>query len=187
MASPKKGAAAEGRTIVWVDESGFYLLPGAVRTYAPRGHPPTLRVRLTRDHLSVIGAVSATGNLLLHMHEQAVRGPDAVRFLQHLLTHLPGTLLVLWDGAPIHRARPVKEFLAAGAARRLRLVQLPGYAPDLNPLDQGVWQHLKHVELANVCCTDARHLRQELRKAAARLRHKPRILHGCIRQAGYHL
>lgn len=187
MAGPEKGAQAEGRPIVWVDESGFYLLPGCVRTYAPRGQTPTLRVRLTRDHLSVMGAVTPAGQWLLQVQDRPVRGPDVVRFLQHLLPQLPGKLLVLWDGAPIHRAQPVKDFLAAGAARRLRLGQLPGYAPDVNPLDQGVWHHLKHVELANVCCTTAQHLRQELRRAVARVRRKPRIIRGCIRHAGYHL
>src|SRR5262245_44224132 len=44
LAAAQKRAAAEGRTIVWVDESGFYLLPGCVRTYAPRGRTPVLRV-----------------------------------------------------------------------------------------------------------------------------------------------
>ena len=37
----------------------------------------------------------------------------------------------------------IDEFLATGAAEdRLKLEQLPGYAPDLNP-DEGVWKHLK--------------------------------------------
>ena len=31
---------------------------------------------------------------------------------------------------------------------------LPGYAPDLNPWDEGGWNHLKHVELRNVVCRD---------------------------------
>ena len=158
-----------------------------MRTYAPRGRTPVLRVRLTRDHLSVIGAVTPAGRLLLHLRERAVRGPDVVRFLQHLLRHLPGKLLVRWDGAPIHRAQPVKAFLAAGAAARLRLEQLPGYAPDLNPLDQGVWQHLKHVELANVCCRDLAHLRRELHAGAKRLRRRPQVIRGCIQHAGYRL
>jgi DDE superfamily endonuclease len=61
-----------------------------------------------------------------------------VQFLRHLVRHLPGKLLVIWDGAPIHRGRPIKEFLSQGAAKRLRLEQLPGYAPDLNP-DEGIW------------------------------------------------
>jgi transposase len=186
VAGAQKGAAAEGRTIVWVDESGFYLLPGRVRTYAPRGRTPVLRVRLTRDHLSAIGGVTPDGKLLLQAAaDRALRSPDVVRFLKHLLAHLPGKLLVIWDGAPIHRGQPVKDFLAGGAAGRLHLEQLPGYAPDLNPLDQGVWHLLKHGELANVCCTDLRHLRRELHGAAKRLRHKPHLIRGSIRHAGY--
>lgn len=187
MAGPKKGALDDGRTIVWVDESGFYLLPGTVRTYAPRGETPTLQVRLTRDHLAAIGGVTPDGDFFLLVQERAIRSTDVVRFLRHLLVHVPGTLLVIWDGAPIHRGQPVKDFLAGGAAGRLRLEQLPGYAPDLNPLDQGIWQHLKHVELANVCCADQRQLRHELRCAVSRLRHKRRIIRGAIQHAGYQL
>ena len=157
-----------------------------MRTYAPRGQTPVLRVRLTRDHLSAISAVTATGKLFLRVQERPFRGSDVVRFLRHLLSHLPGRLLVIWDGSPIHRARVVKDFLAAGAARRLRLERLPGYAPDLNP-DEGVWRHLKRVELRNVCCRDLPHLRTELARAAKRLRHRPHILRGCIRHAGYDL
>ena len=157
-----------------------------MRTYAPRGQTPVLRVRLTRDHLSAISAVTATGKLFLRVQERPFRGPDVVRFLRHLLSHLPGRLLVIWDGSPIHRARVVKDFLAAGAARRLRLERLPGYAPDLNP-DEGVWRHLKRVELRNVCCRDLAHLRIELISAAKRLRHRPHVLRACIRHAGYDL
>jgi hypothetical protein len=39
--------------VVFVDESGFYLLPAVVRTYAPVAHTPVLHQRLTHDHLSV--------------------------------------------------------------------------------------------------------------------------------------
>jgi transposase len=157
-----------------------------VRTYAPRGQTPVLRVPLTHDHLSAISAITVTGKLFLHVQARAFRGPDVVRFLRHLLAHLPGKLLVIWDGSPIHRARVVQEFLATGAAKRLRLEQLPAYAPDLNP-DEGVWRHLKRVDLRNVCCRDLVHLHHELTCATKRLRHRPHVLHGCIRHAGYDL
>ncbi|HEY7063472.1 MAG TPA: IS630 family transposase [Chloroflexota bacterium] len=177
-------AREAGATVVWVDESGFYLLPGCVRTYAPRGHTPVLRVRLTRDHLSAIGALTATGQLLLQVYEHALRGPQVVRFLRHLLRHVPGKLLVLWDGSPIHRAQVVRDFLAQGVTARLHLVAIPAYAPEQNP-QEGVWRHLKYVELRNVCCHDVFELRQELRLAVARLRHKRTVLGGCARQCGY--
>ena len=74
-----------------------------------------------------------------------------VRFLRHALRRISGKLLVIWDGSPIHRSRAVKNFLSDGAAARLQLEQLPGYAPELNP-DEGVWKHLKCVELKNICC-----------------------------------
>jgi transposase len=168
---------------VFVDESGFYLLPAVVRTYAPRGQTPVLRHKLTHDHLSAISAITPEGKLYTTVQERAFKGADVVRFLEHLLRHIPGKLLIVWDGAPIHRSQVVKDFLANGATERIRLERLPGYAPELNP-DEGVWRLLKRVELKNVCCSDSAHLRSELRKAIARLRHKPHLLQSCIKHTG---
>jgi transposase len=131
-----------------------------------------------------MGGLTTDGRLLLQMQEPAFRGPAVVRFLQHLLRQIPGPLLVLWDGAPIHRAQVVKEFLAAGAAARMQLEVLPGYAPELNPAE-GVWRYLKHVELRNVCCDDLPELHGEVRLAVKRLRHKRHVLFGCLAQCGY--
>ncbi len=184
MAGPSSKAQSERRTIVWVDEAAFSLLAGLVRTYAPRGQTPILRVPCTRDHLSAISGLTHDGRLFLQIRERAFRGPEVVRFLQHLLRQLAGKILVVWDGAPIHRAQPVKDFLAQGAAARLQLEQLPGYAPDLNP-DEGVWHYLKHVELRNVCCANLAELRLELGLAVKRLRHKRHVLRGCVTECGY--
>jgi transposase len=119
-----------------VDQSGFYLLPTVVRTYAPVGQTPILHEHLSRDHLSVISAITMEGKLLTMEQERSFKSQDVVRFLRHLLGEIPGKLLVIWDGSPIHRGRAVKNFLASGASSRLKLEQLPGYAPDLNP-DEG--------------------------------------------------
>jgi transposase len=100
------------------------------------------------------------------------------------LRHIPEKLVVVWDGAPIHRSQPVKRFLAEGGAERIHLEQLPAYAPDLNPAE-GIWHHLKQVELKNVSCQELAHLRRELRKATERLRHKTHVIRGCIKQPGF--
>ncbi len=170
---------------MFVDQSGFYLLPAVVRTYAPVGRTPILRERLSRDHLSVMSGITLEGKLLMMEQERAFKGPDVVRFLKHALRRIPGKLLVVWDGSPIHRGKVVKEFLKSRvAASRLQLEQLPGYAPELNP-DEGIWKHLKYVELKNVCCRSLSELRRELRKAKERLRHKKHVILGCIRQPGF--
>ena len=90
---------------------------------------------------------------------------------------------MIWDGAPIHRCQPVKDFLAAGPARRLHLEQLPAYAPDLNPAE-GVWNLLKRRELKNRCCQDLVELRWELGLALRRLRRKRDVIRACFRQCG---
>ena len=132
--------------------------------FAPYASHVILRVRLSRDHVSAISGITTEGTLLLMAQERAYCTEDVVGFLKHLLRHIPGLLLVIWDGSPIHRGEPIKTFLANGGAERIRLESLPGYAPDLNP-DEGIWNYLKRVELRNMCCPDVRELRQELRLA----------------------
>jgi transposase len=166
-----------------VDESAFYLLPGVVRTWAPRGETPILTLPLTRDHLAAISGITRGGRLFLRVQDAAVRGPDCVAFLRQLARQVRGPLLVIWDGAPIHRAQPVRDFLRTRTGRRIRLETLPGYAPELNP-DEGIWQYLKRVELRNVLCADLDHLHDELTRATKRLRRKPHAIHGCLRQVG---
>ncbi len=155
-----------------------------MRSYAPRGQTPVLRVPLTRDHLSVISGITLHGQLWVQIQACAFAGGDVVRFLKHLLCHLGGKLLIIWDGAPIHHAKAVTAFVAAEAAGQIRVEQLPGYAPDLNP-DEGVWDHLKQVELRNVACHDQQELRHQLRLAIARLRHKPELVRSFIKHYGY--
>jgi hypothetical protein len=107
------------------------------------------------------------------VREDSYDGPAVVGFLRILLRKITGKLLVIWDGAPIHHNQAIKEFLSAGAASRLHLEQLPGYAPELTA-DEGIGHYVKRVELANVCCADL-----------SDLRHKPGVVRACSRQCGY--
>ena len=157
-----------------------------MRTYAPRGHTPILRVPLTRDHLSAISALTGTGQLLIRVQRGAYRSLGVVRLLKHLLQHIAGQLLVIWDGSPIHRSRIIRDFLSSGAAKRLQLERLPGYAPELNPVEE-VWHYLKHVALRNVCCDTLDELQYELHLAVANLRHRLDIVRRFPKHCGYQI
>lgn len=179
----KRKAQLEHRILIFTDESGFYLLPAILRTYAPCGQTPILQVFQTRDHLSVMSGITPHGWLFTLTRTEALNGFDSVYFLKHLLSQIGRKLLVIWDGSPIHRSIEVRTFLADGAAKQIHLERLPAYAPDLNP-DEGTWNHLKRVELSNVCCLDLPDLRQQLALAISRLRHRPYLIQSFFSQAG---
>lgn len=182
MASHHKGAPAQQQTICFLDESGFYPWPSVVRTDAPVGHPPILRAWWTRDHLSAIRAISPGGKRYFACQDRASNAEDVVAFLAHLRREVPGRLVILWDGAAIHRRHVVQAFLLNGAAHRLHLERLPAYAPERNP-GEGLWAHLKGVERRHVCGLKLPHLRVELRKAVKRVRRKPRLIQAFLRGA----
>lgn len=101
----------------------------------------------------------------------------AAEFLQALLRHIPGKLLVIWDGAALHRSQPVKALLADRDGR-LWLERLPAYAPELNPVEY-LWSHLKQHEIPNLLARDAWELSHHATRALRRMRRRPRIIRAC--------
>jgi len=179
----RERAQKEHQTLVFVDESGFYLLPGVVKTYGPKGLRPILKEWQTRDHLSVMGAVTPQGKAYSLVHQESLSGLDTVAFLTHLLRVAGQQLLVIWDGSPIHRSTEVKQFLAEGAAHWIHIETLPPYAPDLNPVE-GMWTHLKDVEMRNLACLDLEQLHMEFHLALGRTRQRPSLVSSFFAGAG---
>jgi hypothetical protein len=183
LASDTKKAEEETFPILWGDEAGFSVVPMAVRTWAPRGQTPIVRVTLTRDHLSAISGIIVDGRLFMHVRKASSDAQAVSGFLRVLLRTITGTIVIIWDGSPIHRTKDIKAFLKAGAATRLHREHLPGSAPDLNS-DEGMWQDLTRVERGTVCCTDLDHLSQQVIRARERLRHTRDIIGCCSTQCG---
>lgn len=130
-----------------------------------------------------MSGITPQGWLFTMTRAEALDGFNSVHFLKQLLWQTESKLLVIWDGSPIHRNQCIKEYLSNGAAKQIHLERWPAYAPDLNP-DEGVWNHLKYVELKNVCCTDLSELHQELHLAIRRLRGKPHLIQSFFELAG---
>jgi transposase len=179
----RRRAQRERRLLVFEDESGFYLLPGVVRTYAPEAQTPVLREKQTRDHLSVMGGMTPAGKVYTLARQKSLNGMHSIEFLLHLGRVAANRLLVIWDGSPIHRREEVQEFVSSTAAK-VWVEALPGYAPDLNPWDEGGWHHLKDVEMRNLVCRDLEELHQEFHLAVGRLRQKPHLVRSFFAQAG---
>src|ERR1035437_9775107 len=176
----KKKALRARRTIIFIDESGLNERPHRVRTWAPRGHTPVLQYHFNWHLLSALAGIT-WWNFYFRVYVGTIHATEVIDFLGHLLRHLPGKLLVVWDGLPQHRARLVTEFIRAQRGR-LAIEWLPAYAPELNPVEY-IWGYWKQHELPNFCPHDFAQLSVAARRALKRMRRRPSLLMAFWQQA----
>ncbi len=154
--------------------------PHRVRTWAPRGHTPVLQYHFNWHLLSAMAGIT-WWNFYFRLYPGTIHATEVIDFLGHLLRHLPGKLLVVWDGLPQHRARLVTEFIRAQRGR-LAIEWLPAYAPELNPVEY-IWGYWKQHELPNFCPHDFAQLSVAARRALKRMRRRPSLLMAFWEQA----
>lgn len=132
--------------------------------------------------LSAISALSVSPKrkrlaLYARFHpDKNIRAPEVAYFLRHLLRHLLGQVVLLWDRGRPHRAQHIQQLLDRYS--RLHPYPFPAYAPELNP-DEFVWTQLKR-SMANSVPKDVGHLRRLLRAPMRRLRCSQKLLWSCI-------
>ena len=129
-------------------------------------HPDGRRVRLLVDHTA--GAYN-TSKLI-----------QALQRLPALLDQAP--VILIWDGLPAHRSTAMKTWLTS-QTHWLHVVALPGYAPDLNPVEP-LWSAVKGKDLANYAATDMADLWRTARRALGRIRRNPALLWSFLAATG---
>ena len=137
---------------------------------------------------SAIGALTYTrsgkARILLRFVRKEVRTQHVIQFLRHLLRHIKGRVVVLWDGLAAHWAGLVRDFVASQS--RIKLVRLPAYAPELNPVE-GLWAWSKGTLLANVCEEGLEPLKRRVRRGIRVARRRSALLWGFLDKAGLSL
>ena len=142
-----------------------------------------LRFNFNWKSLSVIAGLTGR-DFYFRLHAGPIRSAQVIAFLQALHRQVPGKLLVLWDGAPIHRSREVSAYLAT-QTEWLHVERLPAYAPELNPIEY-LWGYWKKTELANFCAKDIwelSHVASQALKRIRRRRRRPQLIAAFFRQA----
>jgi len=142
--------------------------------------PLTLHETFNWKSLSIIGGL-ALWRFYFQNHAGSIKSLQVVEFLRHLQRHISGKILIIWDGAPIHRSLLVKNYVASTKGR-LVVQRLPAYAPELNPVEY-MWGHLKNHEIANLIVTKAWELSFEATAALRRMRRRQQIIAACYTQA----
>tara|TARA_R110000796_G_C14535972_1_gene432411 strand:+ start:564 stop:1226 length:663 start_codon:yes stop_codon:yes gene_type:complete len=163
----KKQAQEQKKTLIFVDESSFHLCSHHRKTFAPVGRTPAVKGKRGQSprHM-VMGAVSFQGRSYYSWTQGTVTGATIVTFLKTLLRYWRGKLRVIWDNAPVHRCREVREWLChPDVQARLSLEPLPPYAPELNPTES-LWSWIKRKR-ANLTFKDALGLGQWLKRTTS--------------------
>ena len=173
------------------DESGASLLPVVRRTWAPRGGTPVIRHHFKWKRVSMAaglcyGSRGGGAQLAFHHHPDAYDTDSLIGALGELRQFLGGQKATLvWDGLPAHRSLAMAAWL-----RRQRswlvVEPLPGYAPDLNPVE-ALWSSLKVVELANLAGNSLQEVIAAAERGIQRIRDTHHLAYSFLRHCGLSL
>jgi transposase len=176
---------------VFWDESGASLLPVTRRTWAPRGRTPVLRHhgKWTRASTAAglcYGSRGGGAALAFHHHQGAYDTDTLIGALEGLRRFLGGQKATLvWDGLPAHRSNVMRAWL--GRQRSWLVVEpLPGYAPELNPVEP-LWASLKGTELANLAGDTLEEIIVAAERGIQRIRATPHLPFSFLRYCGLSL
>ena len=124
------------------------------------------------DRINWYGAYDFSQGKCFIWNEGSCNKEQTVQFLQHLAAWLntdPTSVVIIWDGAPWHRAGLVQE---AATALGFTLVPLPGYSPDFNPIE-GLWKWMREEVTYNCCHDSMRHLFDACKAFVERINRNP--------------
>jgi transposase len=180
MACAQKKARREGRTIVFIDESGLSERPSVARTWSLRGQTPVLQHSFTWKQLSAIAGLTFQ-QFYFRFFPGAIRSEQVIEFLGALKQQISRPLLIIWDGAAIHRSRKVAKWLE-GLNGHIAVARLPPYAPELNPVE-AIWAYLKKHEIANLCLNTIGEVGEFARNRLKSMQRRPALVVAFWKQA----
>jgi transposase len=168
-------ARREGGVVLWLDEMGVRSDTAAGRSWAPVGQTPVIKGTGKRFRVNMISAISNQGMLRFRLFTGSFSGTVFIDFLRRLLRDSGGRRVhLIVDGHPVHRSKLVSAWVGRHA-ERIELHFLPGYSPELNPVEL-----LNHDVKANAAGRrrprSASELRDELHGYLRRRQRQPAVL-----------
>jgi hypothetical protein len=187
VAVSKKKARSRHAWLIFQDESGVTQRPSIRRTWAPRGQTPVLIHPFNWKKMSLCAGIAyrwdGKRSRLYFQSKPDNYDVDSLQaFIMHLKRHLRGAKAILiWDGLPAHKSRAMKDWLNTQRPW-LDVALLPGYSPDLNPVE-GLWNNIKGQELANRCCDDLGEIAVAVNQGIDRVRGARQLMFGFLHEA----
>jgi transposase len=166
------------------DESGISDKPFVRKTWALKGNTPHIQScggwkKLTLSGIIITNPKNLRSKLFLRILAGTMTGENFLRFLKELKIHTKKKKLMLFvDGLPSHRSKKVKEYINQENSW-LRVERLPGYAPELNPIEY-LWASMKKRHLGNARTENMKELATMVRKAKRKM-NDTKLLEGFLK------
>ena len=123
---------------------------------------------------NLISTITNRGRLAFMVFSGRFTAAVFCHFLARLLRQQPGTVFLILDRHPVHRARAVQRWVQRHAGR-LQLFYLPAYSPELNP-DEYLNQDVKANAVGRRRSRDKRELLQNVRGYLRSTQRQPDIV-----------
>lgn len=120
---------------------------------------------------------------MFRLRDGSIKGAQIVEFLKALRTQLRRKLMIVWDGAAQHKSRAVREYLDSTDGT-VQMALLPGYVPDLNPVEY-LWAWLERHVLVNFCPNNLAELKHTARRKVKGGQKRKSIIAACWKQASF--
>jgi len=183
-------AAATGAFVCFEDEAGQNLRPPKARTWGRLGCTPVVRVSGKGSGRVSMAAWSCVkpdhrGHLFyrLRIHRgrtgerRSLSEDDYAALVTAAHHQLHAPIVQVWDNVNTHVSAVMRAFIDAHR-QWLTVVQLPAYAPDLNPVE-GVWSVVKNG-LGNLAGNGVDHLAAVIRNRLKRIQYRPELFVGVV-------
>jgi transposase len=168
-------ARREGGVVLWLDEMGVRSDATAGRSWAPVGQTPVLTGTGKRFRVNMVSAISNAGRLRFRLFTGSFTGAVFIDFLGRLLRDSGGRKVhLIVDGHPVHRAKLVSAWVGRHA-ERIELHFLPGYSPELNPVEL-LNQDVKANAAGRRRARSAPELTKQLRSYLRRRQRQPEVV-----------
>lgn len=173
-------AKREKAVIYWGDEMGLRSDHIAGTSYALRGHTPLVRATGQRFGCNMISAITNRGKLAFMVFHGKFDARLFVEFMRRLLKQAATRVYLIVDGHPVHRSVIARDFVRDNA-KRLRLIRLPGYCPELNP-DELLNQDVKTNALGKIRPTNRAEMMTGVRSHLYRRKRQPQIIRNLFQE-----
>lgn len=121
------------------------------RAWLQKGERTIVKVNRKKEAQSYLGFLNQKTFQCELFEMSWQKSSEVIKAFEALLANHPDKkIAVVWDNAPFHKSKEIKEQLKKGGLlERVHLIAMPPYAPDENPIEH-VWntakQHVANVQ-----------------------------------------